>query len=58
MVKGMLFPYFNNPYRDFELKNYATLQSYYDQGLLNENYKTVNDSYQYNIYKNNLNSYD
>jgi len=51
----MLFPYFNNPYRDFELKNYATLQSYYDQGLLNENYKTVNDSYQYNIYKNNQN---
>ncbi|MEN6292668.1 MAG: hypothetical protein ABFD07_11715, partial [Methanobacterium sp.] len=54
-IKGMLFPYFNNPYRDFELKNYATLQSYYDQGMLNENYKTVNDSYQYNIYKNNQN---
>ena len=57
-IKGMIFPYFNNPYRDFELKNYATLQSYYNQGLLNENYKTVNDSYQYNIYKNNLNNYD
>jgi hypothetical protein len=57
-VKGILFPYFNNPYRDFELKNYATLQSYYNQGLLNENYKTVNDSYQYNIYKSNQNDYD
>ena len=58
MIKGMIFPYFNNPYRDFQLKNYAQLQSYYEQGLLNENYKTVNDSYQYNIYKNNQNSYE
>ena len=57
-LKGMIFPYLNNPYRDFELKNYATLQSYYDQGLLNENYKKVNDSYQASIYKSNQNNYD
>ncbi|HEX3014630.1 MAG TPA: hypothetical protein VHO92_10255 [Methanobacterium sp.] len=57
-IEGMIFPYFNNPYRDYELKNYAQLQSYYDQGLLNENYKKVNDTYQYNIYKSNQNSYE
>ena len=55
-IKGMLFPYFNSPYRDFEIKNASTLQYYYSQGLLNENYKTVDDSYQYEIYQSNLNS--
>lgn len=58
MVEGMIFPYFNNPYKDYELKNYAQLQYDYEQGLLNENYKTVNDSYQYSIYKSNQNSYE
>lgn len=58
MIEGMIFPYFNDPYRSFEIGHASELQYYYSQGLLNENYKKVNDSYQSSIYKSNLNSYE
>ena len=37
-IYGMLFPYFNDPYRNFEIENASALQYYYNNGLLNENY--------------------
>lgn len=34
-LKGMLFPYFGDPYRNFELQHSSELQYYYTHGLLN-----------------------
>lgn len=33
-LKGMIYPYFNNPYRNFELQNGQELQKYYTSGEL------------------------
>ena len=57
MISGMLAPYFNNPYRNFELGHASQLQYYYNHGLLNENYTEVTSStktYYHNLYQNNL----
>ncbi len=57
MLSGMLAPYFNNPYRNFELGHASQLQYYYNQGLLNQNYTAVTSStktYYHNLYQNNL----
>ena len=57
MLSGMLAPYFNNPYRNFELGHASQLQYYYNQGLLNENYTEVTTStktYYHNLYQSNL----
>jgi hypothetical protein len=40
-LTGMISPYFDNPYRNFELQHASELQYYYNQGLLNENYTEV-----------------
>lgn len=62
MVSGMIFPYFNNPYRNFELGHASELQYYYNQGLLNHNYtevKTSTKTYYKNMYsKNYANEYE
>ncbi len=34
-LKGMLLPYFDNPYRNFELSHASQLQYYYTHGLIN-----------------------
>lgn len=57
MISGMLAPYFNNPYRNFELGHASELQYYYNNGLLNENYTEVTTStktYYHNLYQKNL----
>lgn len=57
MISGMLAPYFNNPYRNFELGHASQLQYYYNHGLLNENYTEVTSStksYYHNLYQSNL----
>jgi hypothetical protein len=56
MVSGMIFPYFNNPYRNFELGHASELQYDYNHGLLNENYSEVKTSaskYYNQVYQNN-----
>ena len=35
----MIFPYLNSPYRNFELEHSSELQYYYNNGLLNIDYK-------------------
>ncbi|ADP77839.1 conserved hypothetical protein [Methanothermus fervidus DSM 2088] len=35
VIKGILFPYFNLPYRDFEIRNAPLLQFYYTNNMLN-----------------------
>ena len=61
---GMFAPYFNNPYRVYELKNAEKLQDYYNQGLLNQNYETDTKGnktalqYYKQMYKVNSQSYD
>lgn len=55
-ISGMIYPYFNNPYRDFELGHASQLQDYYNQGLLNQNYtevKTNTKDYYTQLYQNN-----
>lgn len=34
-LKGMIFPYFGLPYRNFELQHASELQYYYTQGMIN-----------------------
>lgn len=34
-IYGMIFPYFNNPYRNYELQHATELQTYYQNGQLN-----------------------
>jgi hypothetical protein len=61
MIEGMIYPYFKNPYRNFELQHASELQAYYNSGLLNMNYKQVNSSTKRNIsqmYKDNQKSYE
>jgi len=61
MIEGMAFPYIYNPYRNFELQNASQLQAYYNEGLLNINYKKVNTNTRQNIsqmYKDNQKSYE
>ena len=61
---GMFAPYFNDPYRDFELKNASQLQDDYNNGLLNINYETNTKGnktalqYYKQLYENNSQSYD
>jgi hypothetical protein len=38
-ITGMIFPYLNSPYRNFELMHSSELQYYYNNGLLNIDYK-------------------
>jgi len=60
-LEGMIYPYFYNPYRDYELQHATELQDYYNQGLLNENYtevKTNASKYYSQLYANNSQSYE
>lgn len=57
---GLLSPYFTNPYRAFELRNATQLQDMYNAGLLNENFKTGNETamnYVSQMYINNSQTY-
>ncbi|MEN4017311.1 MAG: hypothetical protein PQ975_01510 [Methanobacterium sp.] len=61
MISGMIYPYFNNPYRNFELQHASKLQDYYNQGLLNKHYMEVNTStkdYYTQLYQNNTQDYE
>ena len=61
MLSGMIYPYFNNPYRNFELGHSSELQYYYNQGLLNQNYTEVTTNtkeYYKNLYQNNKQNYE
>jgi hypothetical protein len=61
MLSGMISPFFNNPYRNFELGHASELQYYYNHGLLNENYtevKTSTKSYYHNLYQSNAQNYE
>ena len=61
MIYGMIFPYFNDPYRYFELGHASQLQYDYNHGLLDENYTDVETStseYYRQLYENNARSYD
>ncbi|MGB9936173.1 MAG: hypothetical protein ACPK7O_00490 [Methanobacterium sp.] len=42
MIYGMIYPYIYNPYRNFELQHASELQTYYNEGLLNHDYKQAN----------------
>jgi hypothetical protein len=56
-LSGLIYPYFNNPYRNFELIHASKLQYYYNQGLLNQNYTEVDTdtkTYYKNLYQKNL----
>lgn len=58
---GMIYPYFKNPYRNFELGHSSELQYYYNKGLLNENYTEVNSKtkqYYTKLYQNNSQNYE
>jgi hypothetical protein len=60
---GMIFPYLNSPYRDYELSNATELQKLYNQGDLNVDFKNVTsntDRYILNESNNmtNYNNYD
>ncbi|MEN4006368.1 MAG: hypothetical protein PQ964_03290 [Methanobacteriaceae archaeon] len=37
LIKGMIFPYFNLPYRNFQLQHASKLQYYYTQGMMSMN---------------------
>ncbi len=37
-IGGMIFPYLNSPYRDFELMHSSELQYYYNNGFINIDY--------------------
>ena len=53
---GMIFPYLNSPYRNFELEHASQLQEYYNEGLLNQDYKEVDTNasrYYGQLYTNN-----
>jgi len=39
---GMIFPYLNSPYRNFELMHSSELQYYYNNGFININYQNSN----------------
>ena len=54
---GMFAPYFNNPYRNYELQHASELQDAYNKGLLNYHYGTRNTTtseYYRNLYQENL----
>lgn len=60
-LEGMVYPYFKNPYRNYELGHSSELQYYYNQGLLNENYTPVNTKtkqYYTKLYQNNSKTYE
>jgi hypothetical protein len=38
---GLIFPYMNSPYKDYELSNASELQKLYNQGELNVDFKNV-----------------
>ena len=61
MISGMIFPYLNDPYRNFEIEHASQLQYDYDHGLLNVNYtdvKTSTSKYYRQLYENNTANYD
>lgn len=61
MISGMIYPYINNPYRNFELGHASQLQDYYNSGLLNQNYTEVRTStkdYYTQVYQNNTQNYE
>ena len=57
MVYGMIFPYMNNPYTNFELSHATELQNNYNEGLLNFDFKESHTNTS-EYYKNNQNSYE
>lgn len=56
MVSGMIFPYIYNPYRNFELQHASELQYYYNQGLLNQDYRKVDGTATSQYYEKNRNN--
>ena len=61
MIEGMIFPYSNNPYKQYELSNASQLQKLYNHGDLNFDYKNSSsntDKYILNNYSNNFSNYD
>ncbi len=42
MITGMIFPYLDSPYRDFELLHSSELQYYYNNGYINIDYTKSN----------------
>ncbi|MBZ2166444.1 hypothetical protein [Methanobacterium spitsbergense] len=59
-LSGLISPYLNNPYRNFELIHASDLQYYYNHGQLNLDYKKVNTNvskYYTQLYQNNTASY-
>ena len=53
MISGMIYPYIHNPYRNFELQHASELQYDYNKGLLNHDYKSVDDRATGQYYINN-----
>ena len=40
-ISGLIFPYINDPYKNYELSNYKTLEQLYVQGELNFDYTDI-----------------
>ncbi len=40
-IYGLIFPYFHDPYKNYELSNYKTLEQLYNQGELNFDYTDI-----------------
>ncbi|MGB9199950.1 hypothetical protein [Methanobacterium sp.] len=44
VVYGLIFPYINNPYRNFELSNASNLQKLYNEGELNYDFVNISSN--------------
>jgi hypothetical protein len=61
MIWGLIFPYLNSPYTNYELSHASELQQLYNEGHLNVDFKNITsntDKYYENLTKENLTSYD
>lgn len=59
-LSGLLSPYFNDRYTNYEITHSSQLQTLYNEGLLNLNYTKVNTNvtkYYTQLYQNNTGSY-
>ncbi len=56
-IYGLIFPYLNDPYRDYELSNATSLQKLYNTGQLNVDYKNSTSNTDKYIL-NNMSGYD
>lgn len=57
MIYGMIFPYMNNPYANFEISHSTELQHNYNEGLLNFDFKESHTNTS-EYYKNNQYTYE